>query len=55
MKLPNSLTSYDIDYLVSLELKGWMARESGVDVPVCELSGGTTYGDIGKTAAAMST
>jgi hypothetical protein len=52
--LNSTLSEFGVDSLVGLELKNWLARESGATVAVFEILGGATLRDIGRVAAAKS-
>lgn len=52
--IDSSLDSYGVDSLIGLELKNWLAKESGADLAVFEILGRATLRDIGKTVTAKS-
>ena len=54
LDLNQSIASYGVDSLVGLEIRNWLAKESGADLPVFELLGGATFAQIGAAAAAKS-
>ncbi|KAF2741959.1 hypothetical protein M011DRAFT_413522 [Sporormia fimetaria CBS 119925] len=54
IRVESPLATYGIDSLVGIEIKNWLGRETGVDLPVFELLGGATLEEIGNTVAAKS-
>lgn len=52
--LNQSVASYGVDSLLGLEIKNWLAKETGADLPVFEILGGATFGDIGERVALKS-
>lgn len=54
IKFDHSLSSYGVDSLVGLELRNWLARETGADLAVFELLSGATLKDIGEAVASRT-
>jgi aryl carrier-like protein len=54
LDLNHSLASYGVDSLVGLEIRKWLAKESGADLTVFEILSGATFAQIGVAAAAKS-
>lgn len=52
--LESTLDTFGVDSLVGLELRNWLAKESGAALAVFEILGGVSLRDIGKTVAAKS-
>lgn len=48
----NSLTELGVDSLVAVDLRTWLVREVGVDVPILKLLGGSSIGELSSEAAA---
>lgn len=48
------LHSYGVDSLLAVELRTWLAREFGADVPVFEILGASTFESVGLAVAARS-
>lgn len=50
----SSLDSYGVDSLVGVELRNWLAKESGADLAVFEILGGASLTEIGGLVASRS-
>ncbi|KAF1948945.1 ketoacyl-synt-domain-containing protein [Byssothecium circinans] len=48
-----SMQSFGLDSLVAIDLRNWLTRTFGVDIPVFELLGGSSSSRIGKSIAAQ--
>lgn len=48
------LHSYGVDSLLVLELRNWLTREFGADIPVFEILCGSTFSSVGLTVPARS-
>lgn len=46
--------AYGVDSLVAIDLKNWLQKEVGSEVPVIQLLGNATIAELGATAAAKS-
>lgn len=52
--LAKPMHSYGFDSLLAVELRTWLGREFGADVPIFELMGGTSFTAVGISAAEKS-
>lgn len=46
--------AYGVDSLLAMELRSWIAKEFGADVPVFEIMGGSTFQTLGMLIASRS-
>jgi hypothetical protein len=54
ININDTLESYGVDSLVGLELRNWLAKETGAHLAVFEILGSSTLMDIGRTAVSRS-
>lgn len=54
IELHHRMDAYGVDSLVAIELRNWLARETGSDIVVFEILGGATLLSIGHTVANKS-
>ena len=52
--LAKPMHSYGVDSLLAVELRTWLGKEFGADIPIFELMGGTSFIAVGLTVAGKS-